>query len=455
MRVVVVGTGYVGLVTGSCLAEVGNRVTCVDVDRQRVQLLRNRVVPFHEPGLEELVRRNVEEGRLWFATDLADCLPGAQVCLITVGTPSNDDGSCDTSQVLEVARQIGRHLEGYLVVAVKSTVPVGTCEAVEEAIRAELERRGGGEREFSVVSNPEFLKEGGAVADFMKPDRIVVGSDDARAIELLHQLYAPFCRSREKFVVMDRRSAELTKYAANVMLAARISLMNEIAAICERTGADVEAVRKGVGSDPRIGPYFIYAGCGYGGSCFPKDLRALKRVARDLGIEPHMLEAIERVNERQKLLLAEKVRGFFGSLAGRRLGIWGLAFKPNTDDVREAPSLALIAELVRGGAELRLYDPRAMSRAREALALQLGEGVRKLRFVGDQYEAARDADALLVVTEWMQFRHPDFALLREIMRRPVIFDGRNLYDPQLMRSLGFTYFGIGRGSPPGGGRPSA
>ena len=444
MRVAIFGTGYVGLVTGTCLAEVGHDVVCVDVDAAKVEGLKNGVIPIYEPGLEPMVKANHAAGRLHFTTDAAAAVAHGDIVFIAVGTPPDEDGSADLQYVLAVARTIGRHIERPTVVVDKSTVPVGTADKVREAIAAELAARGA-EVAFDVVSNPEFLKEGDAVADCMRPDRIVVGADSASAVARMRRLYAPFNRNHDRFVVMDVRSAELTKYAANAMLATKISFMNEIANIAEQVGADVEAVRKGIGSDPRIGWHFIYPGAGYGGSCFPKDVQALARTAQQNGYPAQLLEAVEGVNERQKGHLFELVqrhydRGEDEGVRGKTFAVWGLAFKPNTDDMREASSRRLLAQLWEAGASVRAYDPEALDEARRVF------GQREDLVLCDSAQAALEgADALVVVTEWKEFRSPDFARLHAALADAVVFDGRNLYEPEEIEAAGLAYYGIGRG----------
>ncbi|WP_298235863.1 UDP-glucose/GDP-mannose dehydrogenase family protein [uncultured Azohydromonas sp.] len=439
MKVTIIGSGYVGLVTGACLAEVGNDVTCLDVDARKIALLNDGQVPIHEPGLEPLIRRNVAAGRLHFTTDVAAAVRHGELQFIGVGTPPDEDGSADLQYVLEAARNIGRHMSDHKLIVNKSTVPVGTADRVEAVVREELAARGLS-LEFAVASNPEFLKEGSAVEDFMRPDRIIVGASDERALLLLRALYAPFCRNHERLVLMDRRSAELTKYAANAMLAARISFMNELARLAERVGADIEAVRHGMGSDPRIGTHFLYAGIGYGGSCFPKDVKALLRTAQEHEVPLDVLQAVEGANERQKhVLVAKVVKRFGDDLAGRRFALWGLAFKPNTDDLREAPSLVLIAELLRRGAAIRAFDPVAMPQARRRLG-----ATPRLEFAATAEEALQGCDALLVATEWLEFRSPDFDRLRATLREGVVFDGRNLYSPAAMKAAGLEYHAVGR-----------
>jgi UDPglucose 6-dehydrogenase len=442
MRVTIFGSGYVGLVTGACLAEAGNHVVCVDVDARKVERLNQGEVPIHEPGLDALIRRNREAGRLEFTSDAARGVDHGLFQLIAVGTPPDEDGSADLRHVLGVARAIGERLARYAIVITKSTVPVGTADKV----RAEVERALAARHakiEFDVVSNPEFLKEGAAIQDFMKPDRVVVGTDNPRTTELMRALYEPFTRQHDRLIVMDIRSAELTKYAANAMLATKISFMNELANLAERVGADIEKVRVGIGSDPRIGYSFIYPGTGYGGSCFPKDVKALIRSARGVHYEPALLQAVEQVNERQKSILVRKLRGIFdGRLAGRSFALWGLAFKPNTDDMREAPSRVVLETLWAAGARVRAYDPVAMEEARRTYPDQPA-----LTLCRDAYAAAEGADALLIVTEWQEFRSPDFDRLKTLLARPLILDGRNLYDPALLARLGFDYYAIGRGKP--------
>jgi UDPglucose 6-dehydrogenase len=440
MKVSVVGTGYVGLVTGACLADVGNEVLCVDVDARKVERLCRGEIPIHEPGLDAVVHRNLSARRLGFTTDYLEAAQHSDVVFIAVGTPSSEDGSADVSHVLACARSLGRAMTRDTLVVVKSTVPIGTNHSVRQVIAEELGARGL-RLTVRTASNPEFLKEGFAVEDFMKPDRIVVGIDDPHAGETLRQLYGPFNRNRDRLVVMDIRSAEFTKYAANCMLAIRISFMNEMANLAERVGADIEQVRHGIGSDPRIGPSFLYAGVGFGGSCFPKDLRAMIRTAHDAGLSPELLTAATHVNLRQRRILGEKIRDFFGgNLAGRTIGVWGLAFKANTDDVREASSLDIIRFLLDEGASVRAYDPVALDTARRAL----GDRDR-LELSGSAREAVEGADALAVVTEWLEFRSPDFAELARQLRAKAVFDGRNLYDPGAVRAAGLSYFGIGRG----------
>ena len=432
-----IGTGYVGLVSGACLAEVGNDVLCFDVDARKVAVLNEGGIPIHEPGLPEMVARNRAAGRLHFTTDAATSVAHGGVQFIAVGTPPGEDGSADLQHVVAAARTIGRHMDEYRLVVDKSTVPVGTADAVRAAIAVELKRRGV-EAPFSVVSNPEFLKEGAAVEDFMRPDRIVVGSEDERATRTMRALYAPFQRNHERLIVMDVRSAELTKYAANAMLATRISFMNEMANLAERLGADIEHVRQGIGADPRIGYHFLYPGVGYGGSCFPKDVKAIIRTGADAGLDLQVLGAVERVNEAQKrVLLAKILKRFGGKLAGRRIALWGLAFKPNTDDMREAPAAVLIGDLLERGASVCAYDPAAMPEARRLLG-------DRIAYAEGPLDATRGADALAIVTEWKEFRSPDFDALKSHLKQPVIFDGRNLYEPEVVRAAGLEYFPIGR-----------
>ena len=439
MRLAVFGAGYVGLVTAACFAEMGNHVACVDVDADRVARLTRGEVPIHEPGLAPLLERGLAQKRIRFGTDPAAALADAEVVFIAVGTPPSEDGSADLSHVLAVARTIGSLMSARCVVVDKSTVPVGTADKVRETIAAELARRGVA-HEFSVVSNPEFLKEGAAIGDFMRPDRVVIGSRDAWATDAMRALYAPFSRNHEKLIVMDVRSAELTKYAANTMLAVRISFMNEMAALAERLGADIEDVRRGIGSDPRIGPSFLYPGAGFGGSCFPKDLRALLRTSQEQRSPLSIVQAAFDANERQKRVLFTKaMNAFDGKLDGLRAALWGLAFKPDTDDIREAPSLELIDSLLAAGASVVGYDPEAAANVRAAFA-----GRKGFETVDDPYQAAEGADVLFVVTEWREFRSPDFARLRATMRQPVLIDGRNLYDPKWVREAGFRYDSIGR-----------
>ena len=443
MKVCVFGAGYVGLVTAACLAEMGNSVMCVDVDAHRVERLALGEIPIHEPGLGELVQRNAAAGRLTFTTDAASAVAHGTIVFIAVGTPAAEDGSADLEHVLAAAATIGRHMHDHKVVVDKSTVPVGTAEQVREAIAGELRRRGA-VLPFAVVSNPEFLKEGAAIEDFLRPDRVIIGADDERATLLMRALYAPFLRNRDRLLIMDIRSAELTKYAANAMLATRISFMNEMAALAERVGADIEQVRLGIGSDPRIGTHFLYAGLGWGGSCLPKDVKALRRMGSDAGLELGILGAVQQVNDRQRHLLSTRVVERFGpDLRGLSFAVWGLAFKPGTDDLREAPALVIIDELLQRGARVQAFDPVAMPGV-----AQRWPGRENFELAPDPLAAAEGASALLVVTEWREFRSPDFAELHQRMKQPVLFDGRNLYDPALMQELGFEYLGIGRGHVP-------
>jgi UDPglucose 6-dehydrogenase len=440
MRVTIFGSGYVGLVTGACLADAGNHVICVDIDQGKIDRLNKGEVPIHEPGLEALIKRNMKAKRIEFTTDAQKGVAHGLFQLIAVGTPPDEDGSADLKYVLSVARTIGENLGQYAIVMTKSTVPVGTADKVKAEVTAALASRKAG-IEFDVVSNPEFLKEGAAIADFMKPDRVVVGTDNPRTMELLRALYEPFTRNHDRFVVMDVRSAELTKYAANAMLATKISFMNELANIAERVGADIEKVRVGIGSDPRIGYSFIYPGAGYGGSCFPKDVQALVRSANGVQFHAKILEAVEAQNKAQKSFLVNKMKKHFGNeLAGRTIALWGLAFKPNTDDMREAPSLTVISELLAAGAKVQAFDPVAMPEARRILGEKAG-----LTFTTDANAALAGADVLAIVTEWQEFRSPDFDLLKAALKSPVIFDGRNLYSPELMQRLGFSYYAVGRG----------
>ena len=435
MHVAVVGSGYVGLVAGACLAETGNDVVCVDVDAAKIERLKHSEIPIYEPGLEPMVERNQAEGRLTFTTDIASAVKQARVIFIAVGTPPGEDGSADLQHVLAVATAIGTHMDSPKVVVTKSTVPVGTATKVRAAIAAETDIP------VSVCSNPEFLKEGAAIDDFMKPDRVVIGVDSDEARDVMGELYAPFVRTGNPIVFMDIASAEVTKYAANAMLATRISFMNQIAEFCERVGADVKMVRQGIGSDRRIGPAFLFPGPGYGGSCFPKDVKALVRSGTDVGIRFDLLEAVEAVNERQKLLLFKKVVRTLGEkLGGKRVGIWGLAFKAETDDMRESPSIPLVRSLIGRGAQVRAHDPKAMESAHAVFG-------DTLVYAKDPYDAIEGADALIVVTEWLVYRNPDFERMKDTLRRPLVIDGRNLYEPARMAALGFEYHAIGRRGP--------
>jgi len=431
MRIAVVGTGYVGLVAGACFAESGNDVVCVDNNQTKVRLLRRGKIPIYEPGLEELVHRNRAEKRLTFTTTLAKAVRDSSVIFIAVGTPQGEDGSADLKYVLEVARQIARAMNGYKVIVDKSTVPVGTSERVREVVRRETTHP------FSVVSNPEFLKQGAAIDDFLKPDRVVIGAEDPRAQELMLELYEPFTRTGAPIMMMDCASAELTKYAANAMLATRISFMNEVANVCELVGADVDHVRRAIGADKRIGSSFLFPGVGYGGSCFPKDVQAMKRFAADKDYAFRILDAVEEVNTFQKTKLAAQMKKHFGSLKGKTIGLWGLAFKPRTDDMREAPAIPLVEALLSAGASVQAFDPEAM---------RIAKGIfgSKITYAANAYDAVKGADALAIVTEWNEFRRPDFARIRSLMRSPVVFDGRNLFAPPQMKQNGFTYYSIGR-----------
>ena len=431
MKIAVIGTGYVGLVVGTCLAESGNTVLCVDIDQNKIRSLLSGKIPIYEPGLEELVKRNVVEERLFFMTDLAQAVKRSTILFIAVGTPQGEDGAADLKHVLDVARGIAAAMDGYRVVVIKSTVPIGTNRKVRETIASSTSHP------FDVVSNPEFLKEGAAVDDFMKPDRVVIGTSGPRVAEIMKELYAPFVRTGKPIVVMDESSAELTKYAANAMLATRISFMNEIANLCESVGADVNRVREGMGSDSRIGYPFLFPGVGYGGSCFPKDVQALVRTAEEHGCDFKIVKAVEDVNRQQKRLLVEKVRRHFGdNLRGRTFAVWGLAFKPKTDDMREAPAITIIDELLKAGAKVRACDPEAIEAARSVFG-------DRISYHHKNYDSCECADALLVVTEWNEFRHPEFEKLKTLLKTPVIFDGRNIYDPHRLRTMGFTYYGVG------------
>ncbi|MEI6002796.1 UDP-glucose/GDP-mannose dehydrogenase family protein [Paraburkholderia bengalensis] len=451
MNLTIVGTGYVGLVTGACLADIGHDVFCLDVDQRKIDVLNNGGVPIHEPGLLEIIARNRKAGRLKFSTDIEAAVAHGDIQFIAVGTPPDEDGSADLQYVLAAARNIGRYMTGFKVIVDKSTVPVGTARRVARAVQEELDARSL-KQMFSVVSNPEFLKEGAAVEDFTRPDRIILGCDDdvpgEKARELMKRLYAPFNRNRERTLYMDVRSAEFTKYAANAMLATRISFMNELANLADRVGADIEAVRRGMGSDPRIGYDFLYAGCGYGGSCFPKDVQALIRTGGEMGHNLRILEAVEAVNETQKKIVAQKIVARLGEdLSDRTIAVWGLAFKPNTDDMREAPSRPLIAELLARGAKVVAYDPVAIDESKRVFALDLqgkAQQLARLRFAEEEMQAAEQADALVILTEWKVFKSPDFDSLKTLLKTPLIFDGRNLYEPDAMRELGIEYHAIGR-----------
>jgi UDPglucose 6-dehydrogenase len=444
MRIAVIGTGYVGLVTGTCLAESGNDVICMDIDERKIGMLNSGLVPIYEPGLEELVKRNTAHGRLTFTSDMAKTVKASEVIFIAVGTPPGEDGSADLKHVVAAARDIGRHMNGYKVVINKSTVPVGTAEKVRAAVRAMTRRP------FDVVSNPEFLKEGAAIEDFMKPDRVVIGVESPRAAALMQDLYAPFVRTGKPILLMDIKSAEMTKYAANAMLATKISFINEMALICANLGADIDSVRKGMGFDRRIGFEFLFPGVGYGGSCFPKDVKALVQTAREHGVDAKVLKAVEDVNERQKGLLSSMILRHYASakpkttggprkkpLAGKTIAVWGLSFKPRTDDMREAPSVVIINSLLRAGATVRAHDPVAMDEGRKIFK-------KRIEFLTDSYEALRGADCLAVITEWSEFRTPDFKKMKRLMKKPVVFDGRNIFSHDELRKLGFAYYSIGR-----------
>ncbi len=442
MKVAVIGTGYVGLVTGTCLAESGNHVICMDIDEQKIAMLSSGTVPIYEPGLEELVKRNVAHGRLTFTTDMAVTVKNSEAIFIAVGTPPGEDGSADLKHVLGAAREIGKHMNGYKIVVNKSTVPVGTGDKVRAAVASKAKFR------FDVVSNPEFLKEGAAIEDFMKPDRVVIGTDSAKAARIMEELYSSFTRKGDRILIMDIRSAEMTKYASNALLATKISFINEMANICASLGADIDAVRKGMGYDKRIGFEFLFPGVGYGGSCFPKDVKALVQTAKDHGIDAKVLRSVEAVNERQKMVLADMIISHFSPkrsrrsaadrpLAGKKIAVWGLSFKPRTDDMREAPSIVVINHLLRAGADVRAHDPVAMNEA-------YGIFRNRIFLADDGYEALKNADALAIVTEWNEFRSPDLARMKRLMKAPVIFDGRNIMNQDELRKSGFTYYGIGR-----------
>lgn len=441
MKITVIGTGYVGLVSGTCFAEMGNTVCCIDVDQKKIEGLKKGIIPIYEPGLEAMVLRNTANGNLTFSTDLASKLHDTDIAFIAVGTPMGEDGSADLKYVLQVAQTIGDHMTRPLLVVDKSTVPVGTADQVRQTIQAALDKRGLSIH-FHVLSNPEFLKEGDAIADFMKPDRVVIGGDDPEALEVMKELYAPFFRTNmDRMITMDVRSAEMTKYVANAMLATKISFMNEVANICELVGADVNKVRVGIGSDSRIGYSFIYPGCGYGGSCFPKDVKALQKTALSYGYEPQIIQAVELVNDQQKLRIAQKVVSHFGEdLSGKRFAVWGLAFKPETDDMREAPAIYIIQELIKRGASITAFDPKAMNEAKEHYLKDLA-GVS---YVDQKYEAVHGADALILLTEWKTFRSPDFEQIKESLKEPVIFDGRNQYNEKVLTKMGFSYYQIGK-----------
>jgi UDPglucose 6-dehydrogenase len=441
MKITVIGSGYVGLVSGACLADLGNDVLCLDVDPRKIEILNNGGVPIYEPGLDDVIKRNIAAGRLRFTTDVADSVAHGLVQMIAVGTPSEEDGSADLQYVIAAARSIARHMTEYKVIVDKSTVPVGTADKVKQAMQEELAQRGI-KLDFSMVSNPEFLKEGAAIDDFNRPDRIVIGAEDEAAIKIMREMYAPFQRNHERLMVMDIRSAELTKYAANAMLATRISFMNELANLAERVGADIEHVRKGIGSDQRIGYSFLYAGCGYGGSCFPKDVRALQRTSAEYGLPSKVLEAVEQVNNAQKSVLLNKITKRFGTdLKGKHFALWGLAFKPGTDDMREASSRVVMEGLWALGATVTAFDPAAMKETRHLY----GER-NNLSYADNAKNALQDADALIIVTEWKAFKSPDFSIIKARLKQPIIFDGRNLFEPADLKALGFEYFGIGRES---------
>jgi len=437
MKITIVGSGYVGLVTGTCFSEVGINVSCVDVDEQKIESLKNGMVPIYEPGLDAMISRNIEKGRLHFTTDLSSTLKDCEAIFIAVGTPPDEDGSADLRYVIDVAREVGRNIEDYILVVTKSTVPVGTGEKIRKAVQEELDKRGNS-ISFDVASNPEFLKEGAAIQDFLKPDRIVIGTESERAVKIMQKLYKPFTLNGHPLIFMDIPSAEMTKYAANAMLATRISFMNEVANLCEIMGANVDMVRKGIGSDPRIGNKFIYAGTGYGGSCFPKDVKALIKTAHKNDFEMTLLQAVESVNDRQKEILFKKAKAYFkGDLQGKKVALWGLAFKPQTDDMREAPSRVLIKLLLDAGCVVSAYDPVALGEAKRLL----GDSVELL---DDQYDILQDADCLFLVTEWKEFRVPDLQKMKTMMKNPAIFDGRNIYDKDELTSAGFSYFAIGK-----------
>ncbi len=437
MKVTIIGTGYVGLVTGACFAETGATVYCIDIDKEKIDKLNNGIVPIYEPGLDDMIDRNRKKERLFFSTDLAEGLKDSEAAFICVGTPSDEDGSADLRYVLSVAHDIGRTMDHYLVVVTKSTVPIGTSEKVRSAVQEELDKRGAN-IDFDVASNPEFLKEGDAINDFMKPDRIVIGTDNKRAEDVLRRLYKPFLLNGHPILFMDIPSAEMTKYAANAMLATRISFMNELSRLCERVGADINWVRKGIGSDPRIGPKFLYAGVGYGGSCFPKDVKALIKTGEENGVDLKIVKSVEVVNQEQKRVLVDKVlRHYNNDVKGKTFTVWGLAFKPNTDDMREAPAITIINELLKLGASIKAYDPVATENAKKIF----GDSIE---YASDQYEALLDSDGLLLVTEWNEFRFINYKVAERLMRQKVIFDGRNIYDPAEVRSHGFVYYGIGR-----------
>lgn len=439
MNICVVGTGYVGLVTGACLAELGNTVWCIDVDTEKIKLLKEGIIPIYEPGLQDIVIKNIEEKRLYFDTEIENGIRKATICLIAVGTPEGEDGSADVSHVVNVAECIGQNMNHYMLVVNKSTVPVGTADRVRDIITKKLTERQLIDIEFDVVSNPEFLKEGTAVEDFMSPDRIIIGADTPRAIKIMNQLYLPFVSRQNRILVMDIRSAELCKYASNAMLATRISFMNEMAQICDQVGADIMKVRTGMAADQRIGSHFLYPGVGYGGACFPKDVKELIQMGNRHGIQMKVIKAVEEVNKRQAVYFLNKIIKYYnGEIAGKKFAVWGLAFKPQTDDMREAPSISIIRELFRMGAKINVYDPKSMKTAKKIFA------DLSISYVNNMMDVLEDADALLLITEWRQFRQPDFERIKELMRTPLIFDGRNQFDPEIMRQLGIEYFCIGR-----------
>jgi len=440
MKIVVIGSGYVGLVSGTCFSEMGNKVTCVDIDENKINKLKEGIIPIYEPGLEQMVLKNVENQNLYFSNNLKEVIQDAVIVFIAVGTPMGDDGSADLQYVLSVAKEIGETMQSRLVVVDKSTVPVGTADKVKATIQEALDKRGAS-IPFDVVSNPEFLKEGAAISDFMKPDRVVIGADSDYAVEKMKQLYSPFCMSHDRFIAMDIRSAEMTKYAANAMLATKISFMNEIANICEKVGADANQVRIGIGSDARIGYSFIYPGCGYGGSCFPKDVKALKKIAEEYNYDAKLITSVEEVNDAQKLVISNKVINKFGKdLTGKTFGIWGLSFKPGTDDMREAPSIYVIKELLKRGAKIQAYDPKAVEEAKEFYL----KGAENISYVKSKYQALENADAMILLTEWKEFRSPDFEEISKLLKSPVIFDGRNQYNAFNLKEKGFEYYQIGR-----------
>src|SRR3989338_3808170 len=442
LDICLIGTGYVGLVAGTCFADSGNDVICVDIDAKKIEKLNRGEIPIYEPGLEELVKRNTKEGRLRFTTDLSYGVKESLICFIAVGTPPGGDGFADLKYVLEAARNIAGDMDGYRIIVNKSTVPVGTADKVKAAIQEELDKRSK-KYEFDVVSNPEFLKEGAAIDDFMKPDRVIIGTNSAHAAEIMKELYSSFMRKTDRLIMMDVRSAEMTKYAANAMLATKISFINEIANLCELVGADIENVRKGIGTDSRIGFEFLFPGVGYGGSCFPKDVQAIVRIAYEHKYDMKVIKSVEEANNRQKGVIVDKILKHFKStassnlLAGKIIGVWGLSFKPRTDDMREAPSITIINRLLHAGANIRAHDPEAMDEAKKVFG-------SKIEYIQDNYEVVKGADALVIITEWNEFRRPNFEKMKKLMRSPVIFDGRNIFDPEEMRSIGFTYYGIGR-----------